>query len=100
MMAASNATILKRNEILRRYIFGSEEKISGPVISIMTRPIKVHGARVLAREDEGWLRKPSPSIRRSTIAIVPIDRAKPAMWMHSRRGNDHSLLLRGLVVGS
>src|SRR6516225_12274923 len=43
---------------------------------------------------------PHPSSRKSTTAIVPIESAKPRMWRISRRGKDHSLLFRGLVVGS
>src|SRR5271154_4342622 len=39
-------------------------------------------------------------MRKSTIAMVPTDIAKVAMWMHSKRGKDHSLLLSGLVEGS
>ena len=32
--------------------------------------------------------------------MVPTERVNPKMWMISRRGNDHSLLLRGFVVTS
>src|ERR1700739_1727387 len=99
-MARSRATILNLNEILRMYMLGSEEKIRGPVISMTARPTRVQGASVLASTAEGWPRMASPSMRRSTKAMVPIERAKPAMWMHSKSGNDHSLLLGGLVAGS
>src|SRR5262245_15770759 len=45
-------------------------------------------------------RSPAPSSRRSTRAIVPIDRASEAMWTISVRPYAHSWTFRKLLLAS
>src|SRR5579864_4953508 len=56
-------------------------------------PTCVHGARSAARSAADSRRIPKPSRRRSTIAIVPIDNAKPMKCRLCITGKTHSYLL-------
>src|SRR6185503_21355648 len=91
---------LNRKDALRRYMFGSDEKISGPVINTSASPASVHVLVSLTRSAADSCFIPMPSRRRSTIVMVPIATANPRMCRTSHTGNAHSFVFSGLLDGS
>src|SRR5579862_596382 len=73
-----------------------------PVINMTAKPEMVQGARSAASWEAGRPRRTSPRRRRSTMATVPMDKAKPMKWRLSTTGKAHSgpfmALAQGLVV--
>ena len=43
---------------------------------------------------------PTPRSEKSTTAIVPIEKANPTMWKHSRIGKARAEEFRGLVIST
>ena len=66
--------------------------MSGPVVSMTAMPASVHGARPAASSAVSACPFPKPSSRKSTIAMVPIDIAKPMKCRLCTAGKTHSAL--------
>ena len=79
---------------------GSDENSSKPENNMTTRPLSVNSQVFLASSAGLLPRNPMPSIEKSTMAMVPIEKANPTMWMHSRIGKASADEFRGLVIST
>ena len=79
---------------------GSDENSSKPENNMTTRPLSVNSQVFLASSAGLLPRNPMPSIEKSTMAMVPIEKANPTMWMHSRIGKASGDEFRGLVIST
>ena len=60
-----------------RYRVTSKLNNNGPVTKTRAKPVVVHGAMAAATAETLICRRPSPSRRKSTIAIVPTRTVSP-----------------------
>src|SRR5665213_2731584 len=100
MIARTSMVSLNRNEALRRYMVGSEEKMSGPVMRTRAKPPRVHAKVPFSRSAAGAFFKPMPSSVRSTVVMVPIATANPRICRISHTGNAHAFVFKGLFDAS